>query len=200
MKRLTLCALALLAAPVCAETPASREEIAAVYALEIAPLDPLPPAVIETFAAVEDPLFRQRALAVSPLTRTAVQILHMPGGVLQRFADQTMVAAALDHDRIATLVAQRVYLGLGCYGARDAALAYFGRAPEGLTLPEIAFLAGLIRGPALYHPLRAPDRALARRDEALGHMVEAGLITRAQAEEAAQAPLTHQVPLGSCGS
>ena len=61
----------------------------------------------------------------------------------------------------------RYTLGSGSfsiYGLGEAANAYFNKDVASLTLPEAAFLAGLIRGPNLYSPYRRTARALERRN------------------------------------
>ncbi|HJZ68135.1 MAG TPA: penicillin-binding transpeptidase domain-containing protein, partial [Blastocatellia bacterium] len=67
--------------------------------------------------------------------------------------------------------------------------AYFNKDVVNLTLPECAFLAGIIRGPSLYSPYRDPERAKSRRNQVLDSMVEAGSITREKAEQAKAAEL-----------
>lgn len=195
-----LLVIALVATPLQAQTalPAPAD-IAAYYAREIAPLPPLPQRVTDVFAAVADPLFRERLPAVSPLTRQ-VSKWFLPSGRISvaTLAFPAVVATALDRDQIATQFAQRVFLGRGCYGARDASAAYFGRRIENLELAELAFLAGLVQSPSFLDPVRFPERALARRNTALGLMVKAGLVTKAESAAAATKPLTHRVPLGRC--
>jgi len=99
----------------------------------------------------------------------------------------------LDKGQIFELYANRVYLGqegnFGIFGFSDAAQAYFHKDLGKLSLPEAAFLAGLIRGPNLYSPYKYPERALERRNLVLRQMVETGFITPAAAERAAAAPL-----------
>jgi penicillin-binding protein 1A len=58
----------------------------------------------------------------------------------------------------------RVYFGDGYYGIQAAALGYFGKSAATLDAGESALLAGLIKGPSLYSPTKAPELARQRRD------------------------------------
>ncbi|MFQ5926275.1 MAG: penicillin-binding protein 1A [Terriglobia bacterium] len=99
-----------------------------------------------------------------------------------------------DKEKIFELYANEIYLGqrgsFGIHGLSEATQAYFGKDISQLTLPESAFLGGIIRGPNRYSPFRHPERAQARRDHILGAMVETGAITRERAEAAKKTPLT----------
>lgn len=65
----------------------------------------------------------------------------------------------------------------------------FGRPLDELDLPEYAMLAGLVKGPSSYNPLRFPDRAKERRDLVLTVMADQGLITPDIADAAKDRPL-----------
>ncbi len=87
----------------------------------------------------------------------------------------------------------KIYLGqrgsFGISGIGEASQAYFNKDVSGLTLPEAAFLAGIIRGPNLYSPHRNPEAALRRRNQVLAAMVETGAISPQQRTEAAESPI-----------
>jgi penicillin-binding protein 1B len=82
-----------------------------------------------------------------------------------------------------------VYLGQdGAYtlrGVGAGAQYYFGKDVSQLSLPEAALLAGLIRGPNLYTPLRHPEAAVSRRNLVLRLMRDQGLISDARFRRAA---------------
>ncbi|HXV73465.1 MAG TPA: transglycosylase domain-containing protein, partial [Sphingomonadales bacterium] len=96
---------------------------------------------------------------------------------------------AYDKDEILELYMNDVYLGFGSYGVAAAAQNYFGKALDELTLPEMAYLAALLKAPSNYHPIRYPEAALSRRNVVLDLMREAGFISHDQYREAAAAPL-----------
>ena len=82
-----------------------------------------------------------------------------------------------------------VYFGNSAYGLQAAAEMYFNKNVDQLTMVEGAFLAGLIRAPSGYDPFRYPDRAKARRKQALERLVATGQMTEAQAAAANETPL-----------
>ncbi|MFN2501725.1 MAG: transglycosylase domain-containing protein [Pyrinomonadaceae bacterium] len=99
----------------------------------------------------------------------------------------------LSKREIFTLYANQIYLGqqsgVSIYGVGEASNAYFGKDVSQLTLPEAAFLAGIIRSPNRYSPYKNPDRVKERRNQVLESMFEAGEVTEAQLESGRAAPL-----------
>lgn len=83
----------------------------------------------------------------------------------------------------------QIPFGHGWYGVESAARQYFGKHAARLSLPEAAALAAMPKGPALYDPLKYPDRVRRRRNIVLSLMADQGYITRAQATTAQAAPL-----------
>lgn len=86
--------------------------------------------------------------------------------------------------RILELYLNQIYLGNRAYGVAAAALNYFNKSLSELTIAEAAYLAILPKGPGNYHPVRNRERAIARRDYAIGRMLERGYITEAEATAA----------------
>jgi penicillin-binding protein 1A len=101
----------------------------------------------------------------------------------------TRIEAALPKERILELYLNEIYLGGGAYGVAAAALTYFDKPLDELTLGEAAFLAGLPKAPNRYSPARFPQTAKARRDWVLDRMVEDGAATQAEAMQAEAQPL-----------
>ena len=96
---------------------------------------------------------------------------------------------AFTKDQILELYLNEIYLGAGSYGVAAAALNYFDRSLNDLSLEEIAYLAALPKAPNNYHPVRKHEAAVARRNWVLGQMVANGAVSEAEAEAAMQAPL-----------
>src|SRR5713101_8047518 len=86
----------------------------------------------------------------------------------------TRIDEALSKDRILELYLNEIYLGAGAYGVAAAALTYFDKSLDQLTLGEAAFLAGLPKAPNNYNPARFPQSAKERREWVLGRMAEDG--------------------------
>ncbi len=94
------------------------------------------------------------------------------------------IERAFAKDRILELYLNEIYLGFGSYGVAAAALNYFNKPLDKLTIAEAAFLAALPKAPNNYHPIHYPEAAKARRDWAIGRMLEDGVLTSAEATQA----------------
>jgi penicillin-binding protein 1A len=112
---------------------------------------------------------------------------------LDRKIREARYAIALERERtkreILELYLNEAYFGNGVYGIGTAAEFYFGTKVDQLTLAQSALLAGLIRAPERYDPLRHAEAARARRNLVLDRMAELGHITRAEAARAKAEPL-----------
>lgn len=106
----------------------------------------------------------------------------------------------LSKEDIFTLYANQIYLGqqsgVSIYGVGEAANVYFGKDVSQLTLPEAAFIAGIIRSPNRYGPYKNAERVTERRNQVLDSMREAGEITEQQASEARATKLTLKPVVG----
>ncbi len=97
----------------------------------------------------------------------------------------TRIEDALTKRQIIALYLNEIFLGRNAYGVEAASQAYFGKSVELLELHEMAYLAILPKGPANYQPETKMDRAIERRNWALGEMRNNGWITETQYSEAA---------------
>jgi membrane peptidoglycan carboxypeptidase len=86
-------------------------------------------------------------------------------------------------DEILTNYLNRIYFGSGAYGVEQAAQTYFGKSTADLHPGECAMIAGIIRGPHIFSPLRNMEGALDQRNQTLARMVDAGHITKKRAQE-----------------
>ncbi|MBQ7659886.1 MAG: penicillin-binding protein 1A [Alphaproteobacteria bacterium] len=96
---------------------------------------------------------------------------------------------AFSKEHILELYLNEIYLGNRAYGVAAAALNYFDKSLDELTIAEIAYLAALPKGPNNYHPLKRHQAAIARRNWVIGRMEEDGYITQQEAENAKKQPL-----------
>jgi len=99
----------------------------------------------------------------------------------------------LTKQEIFTLYANNIYLGqqsgVSIYGVGEASNAYFGKDVSQLTLPEAAFIAGIIRSPNRYNPHKNLAKVTERRNQVLESMQEASEITPEQLVEYRNAPI-----------
>lgn len=99
--------------------------------------------------------------------------------ILAFFIDSTF-----EKDHILELYLNQIYLGLSSYGVAAAALQYFNKPLDALTVAEAAFLACLPKAPNNYHPIKYPKRAKERRDWVVHRLLEDGVIDQITAEQA----------------
>lgn len=91
------------------------------------------------------------------------------------------IEARYSKDEILTNYLNRIYFGSGAYGIEQAAKTYFGKTTSQLHPGECAMLAGIIRGPHIFSPLRNFEAAVEQRNQTLDRMVDAAFITRERA-------------------
>ncbi len=96
---------------------------------------------------------------------------------------------AFTKHRILELYLNEIYLGYRSYGVAAAALNYFNKSLDELSLAEAAYLAALPKAPNNYHPVKKYEAAVARRDWVLSRMTENGNVSAREAEIARLTPL-----------
>src|SRR6266487_3591434 len=140
-------------------------------------------------ALVRDLLSGSAREGASSITQQlARNSLPLGGRTINRKLLEAMVALRIEHEftkqQILELYINRIYFGAGCYGVETASQAYFGKSAAKLNLSEAAILAGLIRSPNRFSPLKNPEGAAMERNAVLDRMVVLKKITPAQAQEA----------------
>jgi len=182
------------------------------------PVKSMPPLLIKAFLAAEDKNFyshpgvdlmsvvraavtdiarlhsNRRPVGASTITQQVAKNFLLGNEIsLSRKIKEALLALkmerALSKDRILELYMNEIYLGGGNYGVAAAALNYFNKSLDELTVGEAAFLAALPKAPNNYNPERHPEAAKERRDWVLDRMVEAGFITPAEAQAGKAEPL-----------
>ncbi|MFV3127780.1 penicillin-binding protein 1A [Niveispirillum sp. KHB5.9] len=96
---------------------------------------------------------------------------------------------AMGKDKILEIYMNEIFLGNRAYGVGAAALNYFNKSMDELTIAEAAFLASLPKAPDRYYRERHRDAAIARRNYVIGRMQEDGYITAQEADAARAEPL-----------
>ena len=91
-----------------------------------------------------------------------------------------LLEAQLSKKQILELYLNRVYLSAGVYGVETMTEHLFRKPAKAVTLPEAAFIAGLIRAPSMLSPWSNYDGALERSHLVLSQMRGQGMITAAQ--------------------
>jgi penicillin-binding protein 1A len=99
------------------------------------------------------------------------------------------IEAQFSKQEILEAYLNQIYFGPEEQGVGAAARFFFGKSAAQLNLSESALLAGLLKSPTRYNPLRHLERAKVRQRVVLGRMQAAGYITPEQAAAAADAAL-----------
>ena len=146
-------------------------------------------------ALVHDVLSGSAKEGASSITQQlARNSLPLGGRTISRKLLEAMVALRIERQftkqQILELYVNRIYFGNGCYGVETASQAYFGKSASQLNLPEAALLAGLIRSPNRFSPLKNPQGAAVQRNVVLDRMVALKTLSPAEADEAKKAKIT----------
>ncbi len=99
------------------------------------------------------------------------------------------IERAFTKEQILELYLNEIYFGLRSYGVAATGLNYFGKSLDELELHEVAYMAGLIKGPGNYHPFRKTKKAIIRRNYVIGRMVKNGFVTEEEGKIAKAKPL-----------
>ena len=186
------------------------------------PITSIPPLVIDAFLSAEDKNFYiHGGLDFAAIIRSALVNLRNAGtgrrpigastisqqvarnflltnelSYTRKIKEQLLtlrIERAFSKDELLQLYLNEIYMGVGAYGIAAAALSYFDKAVDELTLPEAAFLAALPKAPGNYHPVENTERATERRNWVLGRMAANGMISGEEARAAMDVPLTVQL-------
>jgi penicillin-binding protein 1A len=175
----------------------------------------IPQVVIDAFLAAEDDRFFEhpgvdwQGLVRAALSNMTAGGVREGGGTitmqlarntvltsertLRRKLKEVFLARRLENEftkkEILTLYLNRIFLGQRAYGVGAAAVVYFNKPVDALTLPEAALIAGLPRSPSRDNPVASVDRALERRAYVLRRMLETRKIDSAAHDSALEAPI-----------
>ncbi len=94
------------------------------------------------------------------------------------------IESTFPKDKILELYLNQIFLGQNSYGVAAAALNYFNKSLDELSIEEVAYLAALPKAPSNYHPVTQKKKALERRNYVIDQMVEIKAITAAEGQAA----------------
>ncbi|UOE56600.1 penicillin-binding protein 1A [Bacillus sp. CMF12] len=87
-------------------------------------------------------------------------------------------------DEIIQMYLNQVYFGEGAWGIKRAAMKYYAKDVEDLSISEAALLAGLVKAPSAINPYQNKEKAIERRNLVLDRMKEHSLISEKEWEKA----------------
>jgi penicillin-binding protein 1A len=112
---------------------------------------------------------------------------------MERKLKELQVALELERayskDQILEAYMNEINFDRGWYGIQTASRNYFGKEAVELNPAEAALLAAIANRPAFYNPLRNPENGLQRRNLVLDRMVQAGYMSRDEAQDWKEWPL-----------
>ncbi len=136
----------------------------------------------------------RRPIGASTITQQVTRIFLLSNEVsyVRKIKEAILsgrIEDAMGKDKIIEIYMNEIFLGNRAYGVGAAALNYFNKSLDELTVAEAAFLASLPKAPDRYYRERHRDAAIARRNYVIGRMQEDGYISREEAEAARAEPL-----------
>jgi penicillin-binding protein 1A len=106
----------------------------------------------------------------------------------------TMLEKEMTKQEILERYLNTIFFGNNAYGLQAAAEVYFGKNASELTMIEGAFLAGLIRSPSGYDPIRRLERSRSRFRQVTERLADVGMLTTTGAEALAETwPIPEQL-------
>ena len=199
-------------------------ELGAQFRVSV-PIRTLPPYVGQAFIAVEDQRFykhvgvdvvgmaaalkdalRGHARGASTITQQLVGNMHpdlidrADRSISRKIHEQNAAREMerhYDKEQILEAYLNQIHFGHGWYGIEEASRHYFGIPAARLSLAQAATLAALPKGPALYDPVRHPDRARERRDLVLTLMAQQDYVTAEAAAAAKAEPVVTAPPMAA---
>lgn len=190
----------------------------------LVPLSDIPPAFVDAILAAEDHRFYEhhgidvmRTIKAGWIDFSAGHVVQGGSTLTQQLMKNFFLTSKRDWHRkvkeaLMAYIAERqyskdeilenyindIYLGQrgqeGIYGIWEASEFFFSKEPRDLTIAEMATIAGMIRSPNRYNPMRHPNAASERRNEVLSSMLQDGYVSKAAYDLAVTEPIRAREP------
>lgn len=167
-----------------------------------APFSQIPPKAVEALLAIEDTtFFEHNGINVDAIFRAFVKdikagkMVEGASTITQQLVKNTLLTREkkisrkikeilyslkleqqLSKEDILERYLNEIYYGHGYYGIKTAALGYFRKDLDNLTLKEIAILVGLPKAPSTYAPTKNYEISMGRANRVVTRMYELGWI------------------------
>lgn len=185
----------------------------------LVPLSDIPPAFVDAILAAEDHRFYEhhgidvvRTLKAGWVDFSAGHLVQGGSTLTQQLMKNFFLTSERNWRRkvkeaLMAYIAERqyskdeilenyindIYLGQrgqeGIYGIWEASEYFFSKEPRDLTIAEMAVIAGMIRSPNRYNPMRHAAAAATRRNEVLAAMLQDGYVSKAAYDQAVTQPI-----------
>ncbi|HDZ5089018.1 TPA: penicillin-binding protein 1A [Campylobacter jejuni] len=176
-----------------------------------APYEELLPRLIEALVAIEDTsFFEHNGVNIDAIFRAAIKIIKSGGKTMegastltQQFIKNTELTpertitrkirevllaykmeTILTKEQILERYLNFIFFGHGYYGVKTAALGYFHKNLNELSLKEIAMLVGMPKAPSSYDPTKHLDLSISRANNVISRMYNLGWISKSDYDTA----------------
>ena len=179
------------------------------------PYGEIPSMLVKAFVSIEDKAFFQhnginmkriggallyntthgkRAQGASTITQQLIKNTHLSNAkAYDRKLKEIKLALKLEKvltkEQIMEKYLNSLYFGDGIYGISNACKEIFAKELKDLTIGEMATLAGIIKAPRYYSPLKDIQNSQSRRDIVLNEMYKDKYITKEEYVEAKNSEL-----------
>ncbi len=165
-------------------------------------IEDIPPQIIEALLAIEDTMFFEHpGINIDAIIRAIVKdvkarkFVEGASTITQQLVKNTLltrekklsrkfkevlfslkIESLLTKEEILERYLNQIYYGHGYYGIKTAAMGYFHKDLDDLSLKEIAVLVGLPKAPSYYSPTRHYEQAMGRGNRVISRLHDIGWI------------------------
>ena len=151
--------------------------------------------VLSVLSAIKDFLFKGTLRGASTITMQLARNVSLDARrELIRKLKEIILALQIEEElskrEILELYLNYISFGRRAFGVGAAAKIYYGIDLQDLSYAQMAMIAGLPQAPEAANPIRAPERALKRRNLVLLRMRDQGVLSNSDYQIAIKEPLT----------
>ena len=114
---------------------------------------------------------------------------HLQSQLESEYPDDEEGLKKAGKEKVLEMYLNLVPFGSGYFGVRSAALGYFGKEPEDLTISECASIVACLKNPVRISPLNSLEENKQNRDMVLKRMALEGMITDAERDKMTKQPV-----------
>jgi len=129
-------------------------------------------------------------LAKNLFPRKDMGLISLPVAKVKEITTALKLEKIYSKEQILELYLNTVSFGENTFGIETAALTYFNKKPQDLTIPESAVLVGLLKANTGYNPRLNPEAATERRNTVIQQMMKYGYLKEKFADSIKQVPVT----------
>lgn len=149
-------------------------------------------------AGINNILSRKLKEGASTITQQLVKNTYLTSEkTYKRKIQEIAIAKSLEKkyqkDELLEFYLNAIYFGNNCYGIESASNFYFSKPAKDLNIAEASLLAGIIKSPTKYCPIRHYDNSLSRRNLVLAEMKKDKYISTSEYENLKTKPISLKI-------